>query len=115
MVSSAQPTLLGEPGSRKPRIAHRTRHYAARTCRIIGEGHSLVIVPRSPPVRYIPARSPSAAMADQTRSHGSGSYALMPMILSLTGRTAPPWPCSRQVAIDDRGERRVTGSLVRTA
>ena len=29
-------------------------------------------VPRALPVRDIPARSPAVAMADQTRSHGSG-------------------------------------------
>ena len=31
-------------------------------------------VPRAPPVRNIPARSPSVATAGQARSHGSGSY-----------------------------------------
>jgi len=32
------------------------------------------IDPRAPPVRDIPAQSPSVAMADQVRSHGTGSY-----------------------------------------
>ncbi len=40
---------------------------AVDTPRIVG-------VPRAPPVRDIPAQSPSVAVVDQVRSHGTGPY-----------------------------------------
>ncbi len=56
---------------------------------------SLVIVPRSLSVRDILARLPSVAMSARCGVPAAALTKLVLTILSLAGRTAPLWPCSR--------------------
>jgi hypothetical protein len=60
-------------------------------------GRDRVGDPRALFVRKIPAQSPFVVIADKARSHGHGSYQSDPQDPVAAGRTAPPWPCSRQM------------------
>ena len=68
-------TLRYRPDSARRARANITWRSVRRLSDEIISGHTRGFgVPRAPPVRNIPARSPSVATAGQARSHGSGSY-----------------------------------------
>ena len=113
IVAFALPPTAGPPGSHILPSRDRLRTGmadlgAVRNTYTYGPRARRVGDPPSPSVRNIPARSPSVAIADQARSHGSGSYQVGAHDPVAGGQDSTAVAALTAGGVDAHGQRRVT-------